>query len=270
LIVAIALAAACGAKENTASCSGPCGSGYVYCAGADIWVKDASLCPSMGGAGSAQPGGPELGGAGQPSPITEVDAQPGGSAGAAGHSDRGSGGSAGAGGTSSPIQDGGSAGGVEFRDAGRDVLLGAAIDANMATDVGRLGGAACGGIGYPAAGFYGENFLVPTYLTVNQASSMEMAAKLAVGASLRVKLTRISGAIWWISGQGSDWRFTQYDFATGEQMFEAPDTSRTDETTFTFPDSGKVLVEYFECGSSTPTGSKVLSWTGGKPSPFPI
>jgi hypothetical protein len=138
----------------------------------------------------------------------------------------------------------------------------------MPTDVSKLGGAACGGIDYPKAGFYGENIIYVPYTKVTPGAQIEMAAKLNQGASLRIRLTRVSGAIWLIGGQAVEWRNTEYDQVTGVQLFEAPDMGRSDEETFQFPAIGKLLVEYFECGSTTPTGTKFLTWEGGPPSPF--
>ena len=131
----------------------------------------------------------------------------------------------------------------------------------------QLGGAACGGIEYPVSGFYGDNFLHSTYVTVNQAAPVSMVAKLNVGASLRIKMTLRSGTPWLIHPLTSEWRASLYDFAANSQLFEAPDTGRSDEMRFEFPEQGEALVEYFECGSSTPTGSKVLSWGGGSTIP---
>ena len=70
---------------------------------------------------------------------------------------------------------------------------------------------------------------------------LEMAAKLGQGASLRIRITRVSGAIWLIGGQTAEWRSSIYDQATGVQLFEAPDMNRTDEETFDFPASGKAF-----------------------------
>jgi hypothetical protein len=231
-------------------------------------------------------------------PMIESGAAASGSAGAAGSGSAGSGstgtagsgtaGSGSAGGTEGSgsagtagavISDGGRDGGDadtsiadapidgDLLDARRDEFI-STIDANIPTDVSRLGGASCGGIEYPQTGFYGENFLDPSYVTVNENAQMEMAAKLGVGASLRIRLTRVSGSVWYIGTPATEWRASAYDHATGVQLFEAPDMGRSDEETFLLPDSGSLLVEYFECGATTPTGVKILSWSGGPPGPL--
>ena len=80
--------------------------------------------------------------------------------------------SSGSAGSGAPTGYGGTAGGTgtagsDSRDSGRDgEPFVSSIDPNMSTDVSGLGGKSCGGIEYPKAAFYGENFLYQPYAEV--------------------------------------------------------------------------------------------------------
>lgn len=174
----------------------------------------------------------------------------------------GAAGSFGAGGPYSTTGTAGSAGGPQYEaDAATDGPRSFGFDGNVMQDVSHLGGAACGGIEYPATGFYGENFIFPSYSWVTPGAQMEMAAKLGQNAAIKIRMTLISGSIW--NFTGSDWRFTKFDMTTGMQTFQASDPGRTYEEEFSFPGNGRALVEYFECGSATATGSKLVLWGNG-------
>jgi len=159
---------------------------------------------------------------------------------------------------------GGSAGpSTSMQDAGHGAPPYFGFDPGVKLDVSNIGGAACSGIDYPANGFYGENLLYGPYSWVTPGAQLEMAAKLGPSAAVRIKMTLLSGGTWFIGGMSGDWRFTQFDFNTGVQSFQAPDPGRTVETTFMFIANGRALLEYFECGSTTPTGSKLILWGNG-------
>lgn len=136
------------------------------------------------------------------------------------------------------------------------------FDAGVTEDVSQLDAAACG-VTYPATGFYGDNILLPRYRQVTAGGPTEMAAKLGPNAVIRIKMTLISGSVWWIGGQHEDWLSTPFNFSTGVQIFQAQDPGRTVEDSFQFPGNGRALVEYFECGSETPTATKLLLWGNG-------
>jgi hypothetical protein len=162
---------------------------------------------------------------------------------------------------------GGSAGGPTTRpDAGSDGPLFSPLDAShIVPDASNLGGAACGGISYPPVGFYGENILFIPYEKVTPGAKIEMGAKLATEASLRIRMTLLSGSVWFVTGSG-DWRHTVFDFATGVQTFQNQDSGRMIEHIMMFPDSGRALIEYFECDAVSPSGMKFLTWGAGETS----
>jgi hypothetical protein len=137
-------------------------------------------------------------------------------------------------------------------------------DARQPEDTGRLGGAACGGIDYPVKGFYGDNILAPTLDQVGYAptGTIELAARLAATASLRLKLTHVMGARW--SAQpGGDYRTMEVSSDPHVQLLEAKFSGQMNETTMLFFGGGRLLIEYFECGATEPSGSKILYWGNG-------
>jgi hypothetical protein len=73
-----------------------------------------------------------------------------------------------------------------------------------------------------------------------------------------VRLTLLRGAPWLIS-DASGWLSSRFDAASGRQDFLARSSGR-DEIRFLFQQGGAAKVEYFECGSSAPTRTKVISW----------
>ena len=68
--------------------------------------------------------------------------------------------------------------------------------------------------------------------------------------------------VWWMANAG-DWLVTDFDLSTGVQNFNAHDTEKVLAMEFGFQGNGSALVEYFECGSATPTRSKTITWRAG-------
>jgi hypothetical protein len=222
----------------------------------DLGTDNGHDGSSMAGAPTSSTAGPTTGGAGR----------------ATGTVTGGSSGSTGAGGSAaggSTVYDSGNIGPHDASP--RDASMPSVRDVNIDVDVGNLGGAACGGIEYPETAFYGTNVLYPSFsyaVSKSGPGNYDFAAKLAPGASLDIRLTNSlyraadgnprPAAVWVFSGV--DWRYLPYDYDTGVQLFEAADSGRSIEMQFGFQGSGWALVEYFECGSSVPTGTKILYW----------
>src|SRR5207344_676448 len=94
----------------------------------------------------------------------------------------------------------GTAGATSVQDGGHGDPPYFGFDSGVTLDVSNVGGAACGGVEYPATGFYGENILYPPYSWVTPGAQIEMAAKLGPAAAVRIKMTLISGSVWFIGG----------------------------------------------------------------------
>jgi hypothetical protein len=139
----------------------------------------------------------------------------------------------------------------------------ASLDSSGPVDIGRLGGAACSGIDYPAKGFYGDNILAPNLNSVGFApmGTVEVAAKLGPSASLQVQLTHIQGSRW--SAQFDQFRVKEVATDPHTQLLEAKFAGQMNETTMFFFGGGRMRIDYFECGSTTPSGTKFLSWGNG-------
>jgi hypothetical protein len=137
-------------------------------------------------------------------------------------------------------------------------------DAGGPPDTDRIGGAACGGIEYPPKAFYGVNILSPGVDQVGYAptGTVELAAKLGPAASLRIRLSHITGSRW--SAQpGGDYRTMDLSFDPHEQLLEAKLAGQMNETTMFFYGGGRLMIEYFECGADVPNGMKFLAWGNG-------
>jgi len=135
----------------------------------------------------------------------------------------------------------------------------------------------CGSIEYPATAFYGPNVLDSAATAFPAGAStgaldFDFAARLSAGASLTVRMTMVDVSlplpgpfppnVWWMANAG-DWLVTDFDLSTGVQNFNAHDTEKVLAMEFGFQGNGSALVEYFECGSATPTRSKTITWSTG-------
>jgi hypothetical protein len=149
------------------------------------------------------------------------------------------------------------------------LLLACALGCRSSTLIGVADAAAdAGGCGvsYPQTGFYGLNILYPgltSFPSVSSTSSYELAADHAAGATVTLNMTLLSGTVWDIGAFGGDWRFTTYDYMTGEQTFSTPNVAGGSESSMFFSGNGEARLDLFECGSTTPTSSKTITWYDG-------
>jgi hypothetical protein len=139
------------------------------------------------------------------------------------------------------------------------------FDANGQTDVGNLGGAPCGGIDYPPSGFYGDNILLPSYdsIRVKNGEAVEIEANLPMGAALLIKMYWLDGPGGWSDEPSGDF-FAKTTPGPGNafvQEFQSKASGRVVEHGLRFAGDGHARVEYYECGSSTPNGTKVIDWS---------
>jgi hypothetical protein len=133
--------------------------------------------------------------------------------------------------------------------------------------------ASCGSVAYASNGFYGPNVLYSgNNIFVNNANSpqYDFLAEVAPGASVTIKMTGtagdfrpVPGADGWGSSD-SNWLTTTFDFTTGEQTFKTRNPY-TSEARMVFLGTGKARIDYFECGSSTPTRTKTIAWGPAQP-----
>jgi hypothetical protein len=128
-------------------------------------------------------------------------------------------------------------------------------------DTGSLGGTACGGIEYPNTGFFGENILFPSRDRVALDTDVEMAVKLAPTATLRFKVTALTP----LDENGGYTISSDNDFRSrvagpSALLWEPKFAGSLAECWLSFHGTGRELIEYFECDSETPTGTKLLSW----------
>jgi len=140
-----------------------------------------------------------------------------------------------------------------------------AVDGSIASDA--LGGNCP--ITYPARGFFGQNvaFQQEATLTSVVRGLYTLAADVPAGFSLSFTITRLSssapgnnpslGSIWYL-GQ-SDFRFTAYDPANQNQLFMSRLAGRN-EVEMSFDGAGQARIDYYECGSVTPTRIEIINW----------
>jgi hypothetical protein len=190
----------------------------------------------------------------------------GGSGGAGGSSATGGWGGAGAssgtggtGGTAGSAK-GGASGASGAGASGGVGGAGGLADAGAAPDA--TGGTPCG-ITYPESAFYGPNILHPEHTAFELTPKYyDMAAFVPAGVSLRLRITRLIGD-WGASFDinGNDWRMMGNPEVA--QDFVPIDSGRMIEVKVMFIGGGTARLDFFECGSTTPTRSKTYLWGNG-------
>ena len=147
----------------------------------------------------------------------------------------------------------GASGGVGGAAGSADA--GAAPDATVGTPC---------GITYPESAFYGPNILHPEHTVFElMPKQYDMAAFVPAGVSLRLRITKLIGD-WgaFFDINGNDWRMMGN--AQVAQDFIPIDSGRMIEVKVTFAGGGTARLDFFECGSTTPTRSKMYIWGNGK------
>jgi hypothetical protein len=131
-------------------------------------------------------------------------------------------------------------------------------------------------ITYPDTGFFGENILYPgrtsfvADVRATPPGQYEFAADVPLGFSLIFTITLLGGTggdpltgpIWYYSE--SDFRATAYDRATGLQTFQSRIPGRN-EGIITFSGTAQGRIDYYECGSPTPTRVQLINWAPAPP-----
>ncbi len=113
-------------------------------------------------------------------------------------------------------------------------------------------------IEYPETGLYGKNILSLSD-TIYNGEFFSLAANLAEGTSLKIKIKGYDSAIWYYSlGSSNNWSITGFDFNTKSQEFTAIESGHSCDLKMLF-DGGKFLIEYFEMGASSPTRIKTIT-----------
>jgi hypothetical protein len=117
---------------------------------------------------------------------------------------------------------------------------------------------------YPAEGLYGENILD---LTKTQYTDTEfsLAADLAEGANLKIKISSLADGIWYyllMNGSETNWNVTTFDMDHKTQIFTTIESGRSSDLHMEFM-QGDFLIEYFEKGSEVPSRTKTITIVNG-------
>jgi hypothetical protein len=128
----------------------------------------------------------------------------------------------------------------------------------------------CGQVTYPERGFYAPNALLPgattfTSTPLGVTAPYELIAQLAPGTTLTIKMTLLGdahdagaiGNVWWLN-QGQGWLVSLLDENSGEQTFFS--SVLRPELEIAFSGHGRGRVDYYECGSTVPTRTKMINW----------
>ncbi len=118
-------------------------------------------------------------------------------------------------------------------------------------------------IEYPVDGLYGQNILDPAKTSYDpEAQDMtqySLAANLARGTSLKIKITALKGGYWYYDQFSSkNWNITQFDISNKSQYFTAINSDESCDLRMLF-DPGEFLIEYFEMNSDEPTRTKIIT-----------
>ncbi len=125
-------------------------------------------------------------------------------------------------------------------------------------------------ITYPETGLNGDNILSLTKINfdlgVRRDTTFSLAAHLAKGASVKIKITSVSSdtsmtskAYWYYaSGSNVNWTISEFDRIAFIQTFTATESGKSCDLKMKF-NSGTFLVEYYEMSSTTATRKKTIT-----------
>ena len=133
-------------------------------------------------------------------------------------------------------------------------------------------------ISYPETGINGNNILFLSKTTFNSDSAYSLAAELAKGTALKIKITSLSAdttttlpsdtsdvlmnvnkAGWYYSpSSGINWSISDFDLTNFAQTFTAIESDKSCDLRMYF-DKGSFLIEYFEMNSTDPTREKTIT-----------
>jgi hypothetical protein len=123
---------------------------------------------------------------------------------------------------------------------------------------------ASGGIKYPTTAGR-PNVLAPSvtdYVMSTDVMDLAFAAEVPDSTALKIRITGDGSAIWGYMPNVSQWRVTGLDDQSWSQDFTAATTGSLDLGGFEFMGSGTAKIDYFEYGSTTPTRTKQITWSG--------
>lgn len=121
-------------------------------------------------------------------------------------------------------------------------------------------------ISYPETGINGDNILSLSKTTYNSKSDFSLAAQLAKGTSLKIKITSLSSdtsntvkAYWFYAlGSSINWSISDFDQTAFTQTFTAINSGQSCDLKMEF-NGGTFLVEYFEMNSTVATRKKTIT-----------
>ena len=125
-------------------------------------------------------------------------------------------------------------------------------------------------ITYPETGLNGDNILSLTKINfdlgVRRDTTFSLAAQLAKGASVKIKITSVSSdtsmtskAYWYYAaGSNVNWTISEFDRIAFIQTFTATESGKSCDLKMKF-NSGTFLVEYYEMSSTTATRKKTIT-----------
>ncbi|HXJ19442.1 MAG TPA: hypothetical protein VMT03_04345 [Polyangia bacterium] len=127
---------------------------------------------------------------------------------------------------------------------------------------------------FPQAGFFGPNILYPANDTfvaepdLAGTDQYELVVQHQSTETVKVIMTSLSNqGIWYVGGPANDWKFTPYGGAPdggasgGTQTFQAPNVTGEFEESIFFDRTGQARLDVYACDSTTPSVSKVISWS---------
>ena len=131
-------------------------------------------------------------------------------------------------------------------------------------------------ISYPSVGINGDNILSLSKTTYNGGLDIQhsLAAQLATGTALKIKITAISSGkttntltdtinpvaipVWYYTlGTSINWSITDFDLTNYTQTFTAAESDKSCDLRMYF-EKGSFLIEYFEMNSTVPTRIKTI------------
>jgi hypothetical protein len=117
---------------------------------------------------------------------------------------------------------------------------------------------------YPADGLYGENILdiIKTQYTD---TIFSLAADLATGAILKIKITSLTDGIWYyrvMNESETNWNITTFDMDHKSQIFTTIESGRSCDLYMEFF-KGDFMIEYFEVGKDVPFRTKTITIVNG-------
>jgi hypothetical protein len=150
------------------------------------------------------------------------------------------------------------------------LLLASGLGCHSTTMIGSTDASHCN-VTFPQSGFYGPNILYQGNDSFVSSPGFpyrlyELVVQHDAMSPITVTLTLLEGPVWQVPGNALDWHYKFSDgggfFGVGgSESFEAPNVTGEFEEAIYFQNSGRAKLDVYECGATTPTFSKTISWS---------